>query len=132
MKKIIKTISIICFIACISNKTNAQLASETPAPKATELKSKNAATSANQQAALPTASSVAPSALKADETLKPVVVAADAKAAATLSSNNDALKQSPVTPAAKKQDANGSIAPSVKKEEAKPVAKPTGAQSVNG
>lgn len=134
MKKIIKAFSIILVIAFTSNKTNAQLASEAPAPtasKVAELQNKNAATSSNQQSLPATASSVAPGTQKTTEAVKPVVVTADAKSA-TLSSNSTDLKQSASKPAANKAAASGSVAPDTKKEEAKPVAKPTGAQSVNG
>ncbi len=59
--------------------------------------------------------------------------AAPAKPAAKKADVSGSVLDTPaVKPADKKLDNGGSIAPPVKKEEVKPVAKPTGAQSVNG
>ncbi len=134
MKKIIKAFSLILVIACISNKTSAQLASEAPA-KAAELNNKNALTTTSKLPDVQTASSVAPGKTKTiDATVKPVVT--NNVKPATLASSDDGLSQTTVKPATKaadkKTEPSGSIAPPVKKEAAKPVAAPTGLQSTNG
>jgi len=75
---------------------------------------------------------VAPSSAKADNSGSVSDVAPAKAATKKVELNGSVLDTPAAKPADKKLTNDGSVAPETKKQEVKPVAKPTGAQSVNG